>query len=125
MILIDLLVTHGYEVAVTLACFAGSLLVATLVVQGGLRRLRLPHAAKPRDAKSTGFWVGFFETILVFVFVFHDEFGALAIIFAAKELVQREKVAQDPGYYLLGTMANVSASVLAALLAMVLVAMGT
>jgi hypothetical protein len=63
--LIDLVAAHAYEVVVTLSCFVVSLLVATVVVQAGLRRLRLPDAAVPRDAPSTGFWIGSFETVLI------------------------------------------------------------
>lgn len=51
---------------------------------------------------------GFCETLLVFVFVYERDYGALAIIIAAKEFVRREKIQQNPSYYLLGTLINLS-----------------
>jgi hypothetical protein len=69
------------------------------------------------DFASTGLWIGLFETILIFVFVFEREYGALAIIIAAKEFVRKEKVQQDPTYYLLGTLGNLAVATLFALLA--------
>ena len=69
------------------------------------------------DFASTGLWIGLFETILIFVFVFEQEYGALAIIIAAKEFVRKEKVQQDPTYYLLGTLGNLAVATLFALLA--------
>ncbi|MDY6952644.1 MAG: hypothetical protein SWE60_14120 [Thermodesulfobacteriota bacterium] len=69
------------------------------------------------DWRSTGLWIGFCETLLVFVLVFHGEYSALTIIFAAKEFVRKEKIQDNPSYYLLGTLINVSVAVLSAILA--------
>jgi len=112
-----LVTEHRDAIVITLTSFVGSMLIATVVVQAGLRSFRAPDSASPRGTPSLGFWIGFFETILIFILVFQDEFGALAIVFAAKELVQRDKISKDPGYYLLGTLANVSIACLFALLA--------
>lgn len=101
---------------VLLLGFAASVAAATLTIRYGLKRLRRPEAVQDKERSSLGFWIGFFETILVFVFVFHQEFSALAIIFAAKEFVRKEKIVADPGYYLLGTLVNLSSAVLFALL---------
>lgn len=103
-------------VAVTVLGFISSVVVAKLVIQHGLRRLQKVEIAKDSERRDLGFWIGTFETILVFVFVFHNEFSALAIIFAAKEFVRKEKILADPGYYLLGTLANLSIAVLLALI---------
>src|SRR5262249_19753224 len=96
--------------------FAASVAIAALVIQKGLTRLHKPATGQEPGRRNLGFWIGSFETILVFVFVFHDEFSALAIIFAAKEFVRKEKIVSDPGYYLLGTLANLSIAVLLALI---------
>jgi hypothetical protein len=53
---------------------------------------------------DTGFWIGFFEMLLIFVFVMLKEFSAIAIIFAAKEFVRKDKIADNPTYYLLGPL---------------------
>ncbi|RMF64355.1 MAG: hypothetical protein D6743_09415 [Calditrichaeota bacterium] len=69
------------------------------------------------DIRSTGFWIGLFETLLVFVFVYEGDYGALAIIIGAKEFVRKQKIEENPSYYLLGTLINVSIALLLALVA--------
>lgn len=101
---------------VLLLGFVASIALSTLAIQKGLRRLRATEPVQEEGRDNLGFWIGFFETILVFVFVYHDEFSALAIIFAAKEFVRKEKIAANPGYYLLGTLANLASAVLFALI---------
>lgn len=59
-----------------------------------------------------GFWIGFFETLIIFVFVLNKEFAGLALIFGAKEFVRKEKIKDDPTYYLLGTVMNFGISLL-------------
>jgi hypothetical protein len=101
---------------ITLLGAAASVAIATWTIRNGLRWLQKPESAQEPERRNLGFWIGCFETILIFVFVFHDEFSALAIIFAAKEFVRKEKILADPGYYLLGTLANLSTAVLLALI---------
>lgn len=72
----------------------------------------------PRDL---GFWIGFFETLIIFIFVANNEYSGLAIIFAAKEFVRKEEIKKDPVYYLLGTMINFGISLLMAEIAMHLI----
>ena len=79
----------------------------------------LPESSKGSplfDIKSTGFWIGFCETLLIFILVYKNEFSALAIIFAAKEFVRKEKIIENPSYYLLGTFVNVALAMLFAVL---------
>lgn len=101
---------------ITLLGAVVSIALATVTIRYGLRWLQKPAPAQEPERGNLGFWIGCFETILIFVFVFHDEFSALAIIFAAKEFVRKDKILADPGYYLLGTLANLSTAVLLALL---------
>lgn len=111
-----------------IAClFLLSFLVSTFLIRRGIPHLHhegegsgpLPACDSTRllDWKSTGLWIGFCETLLVFVLVFNGEYSALAIIFAAKEFVRKEKIQDNPSYYLLGTLINVSVAVLCAILA--------
>ncbi|MEM7767092.1 MAG: hypothetical protein AAF253_06350 [Pseudomonadota bacterium] len=67
------------------------------------------------DLRSTGFWIGFCETLLIFVLVYAGAFSALAIIIGAKQFVRNEKIKERPSYYLLGTLANLALAVLFAL----------
>ncbi|MBI5214880.1 MAG: hypothetical protein HY960_03945 [Ignavibacteriae bacterium] len=52
---------------------------------------------------------------MIILFVLFEEYTAIAIIFAAKELVRSEDIKRNPTYYLLGTLLNVTLSVLFAL----------
>lgn len=132
---------------IILLCFAVSFIVSTLFIRLGIPAIKqcqqedrtlkgetltsdvdgarppIPESkAKARvfDFGSTGLWIGLFETILIFVLVFEREYGALAIIVAAKEFVRKSKVEQDPTYYLLGTLSNLGVATLFALLARML-----
>lgn len=105
--------------------FVASMVVTTLIIQWLVPFLRSPEqtaqsgrpSGKKIDLMSLGFWIGFFETLLVFMFVAQKEFGALAIIMAAKEFVRKEKIAGNAAYYLLGTLINLAIAVLFALIA--------
>jgi hypothetical protein len=100
---------------------------STLLIRLGVSRLTsdsapgglLPESRsrRPFDFRSTGFWIGFCETLLTFVLVYHEQFAALAVIVGAKEFVRRDKINSVPSYYLLGTLINLTAAVLFALLA--------
>ena len=61
---------------------------------------------KAKLFRDLGFWIGFFEHVIIFVFVMNREFSALAIIFGAKEFVRKEEIKANPAYYLLGTLIN-------------------
>lgn len=110
--------------------FLLSFVASTLIIRLGVSRLTsdsagggvLPESAsrRPFDFRSTGFWIGFCETLLTFVLVYHTQFAALAVIVGAKEFVRRDEIKKIPSYYLLGTLVNLSSAVLFALLAKVL-----
>lgn len=105
--------------------FICSMGISTVLIQKLLPMVHNPEDPErpvilPRqkiDFLSVGFWIGFFETLLIFMFVAQHEFGALAIIMAAKEFVRKEKVAENASYYLLGTLINLAVAVLFALMA--------
>lgn len=84
-----------------------------------LQGLNLPESSSNAvfDLKSTGFWIGFCETFLIFVLVYAQAFNALAIIIGAKQFVRSEKIAEHPSYYLHGTLANLAMAILFALIA--------
>jgi hypothetical protein len=117
--MIDLAILAGFLVV--------SFVVSTLLIRLGIPRLQsdsaktqpLPESTSKRafDLRSTGFWIGFFETLLVFVLVFQAEFSALAIIIGAKEFVRKDQIVGNPSYYLLGTLVNLSVAVLSVLAA--------
>jgi hypothetical protein len=108
-----------YAISRIVVCFLLSILASTLVIRVGLRHLRHKDTIQEtvKAFPPSGFWIGFFETILVFVFVMEREYSGLAIIIAAKEFVRRTEIAKDPVYYLLGTLANIAIAILFALIA--------
>ena len=63
-----------------------------------LHGFRLPESASDDtfEWRSTGFWIGFCETFLIFVLTYADAFNALAIIIGAKQFVRREKISERP-----------------------------
>ena len=82
--------------------------------------------AKPVfDWRSLGLWIGLCEILIVFPLVCHSEYGALAIIFGAKECVRKTKIEKNPARYLLGTLVSLSLAILFALLAKSLVGSGS
>lgn len=127
-------------VFVVLVAFLGaSFVTATLIIRLGIPRLddgsletksadqphpelhgmRLPESSSTAvfDFRSTGFWIGFCETFLIFTLVFAEAFNALAIIIGAKQFVRSEKIKELPSYYLLGTLVNLCVAVFFALVA--------
>lgn len=127
------------DIFATIGCFLLSILISTIAVRRGIPILQarqprvgsragdvantdrsLPESGmknKLFDWTSNGLWIGLCETTLIFVFIFERQYGALAIIMAAKEFVRREKIERNPAYYLLGTLLNLSTAILFALLA--------
>ncbi len=118
----DLLVFVSFGIA--------SFFLSSFLIGGGIPHLRerdcsdvdeAESRGKARrpvvDWRSAGLWIGMCEVALVFPLVYYKEFGALAIIFGAKEYVRKERIQKDPSHYLLGTLVNLSIAVLMALLA--------
>lgn len=62
--------------------------------------------------RDVGTWIGLCEFVLILLFVLVKEYAAIAIIFAAKEIVRSEQIKEDASYYLLGTLLNVTLSLL-------------
>ena len=125
--------------SVVVGVFLASFVFSTLIIRLGIPRLsdgRLETKSKPEDhpslhglklpesasnavfdLRSTGFWIGFCETFLIFVLVYAGAFNALAIIIGAKQFVRNEKIKENPSYYLLGTLVNLTVAVVSALIA--------
>ncbi len=59
----------------------------------------------------------------IFILVYKNEFSALAIIIGAKEFVRKEKIQENPSYYLLGTLINLGMAVIFSLVARRVVAL--
>lgn len=116
------------RITTLLGIFLLSVIVTTVIIRWGIPKLdpekkdakTLPESGSETrlfNLRSTGFWIGFCETLLVFAFVYEGEYGALAIIIGAKEFVRKENIQKNPSYYLLGTLINVSVALIFALVA--------
>lgn len=124
----------------SLACLMISFVLSTVIIRVGIPRLDdgrketksaagehpvlyglLPESSSRAvfDFRSTGLWIGFCETLLIFVLVYAGAFSALAIIIGAKQFVRKEEIQERPSYYLLGTLVNLCIAVLFALAARV------
>jgi hypothetical protein len=66
---------------------------------------------------SVGFWIGFFETIPVLIFVIEREYTAVALLLAAKLLMGKMLMRGRPTHYLIGTLCNFSIAILFGILA--------
>lgn len=90
----------------------GLFFLLSLVLSSTLIRFGIPRLTGSIDRiisvwyMDTGFWIGLCENLIIFIFVLHNEFSALAIIFGAKEFVRKDDIKQNPAYYLLGTLVN-------------------
>jgi hypothetical protein len=102
-----------------LVCFLLSILTSTIII-----RYVLSGLARDADVDggfaplpSTGFWIGFFETIPTFIFVVEREYTAVALLIAAKLLMGKLVMRGSPTHYLVGTLCNFSVAMLFAILA--------
>ncbi len=72
--------------------------------------------AKKRKRSKIGFIVGRCENILILTFMLLNQVTALVVIIGIKGLVRREDIEKKPGYYLVGTIVNLTLSILLGLL---------
>lgn len=83
-----------------------------------------PTQIRPPDP-DTGRIVGKCENILVVLFVVADAITGLALIFTAKAFVRQKEFQLNPRYYLVGTMVNVTYSVVMGVTTKLILAWGT
>jgi hypothetical protein len=105
------------------AAITVGLLLATLA----LSELLMKYAIVPwatgsnpgvdTSATGAGRLIGKCENLLVFTLVFMGEYEGLGLILAAKSIGRMEKAKENPGWYIGGTLANVTLSMFMGLLA--------
>lgn len=108
-----------YALPRALVCFLLSVLASTMFIRYALYWLRkTPDDSKGLEPLPTsGFWMGFFETIPTFVFVIEREYTAVAILMAAKLLMGKELMTGRPVHFYVGTVCNFSIAILFAMVA--------
>ena len=112
------------KIVTILLFFVLSILISSVIIRKVLPLFPQKDAPNDKPRRQVhwyieqGFWIGFFETLIIFIFVAYGEFSGLAIIFAAKEYVRKEEIKKDPVYYLLGTLVNFGIALLMAVIAL-------
>ena len=87
------------------------------------KREEVKKEEEPKESKEDkrirnkiGFIIGRCENILILTFIILSEFTALMIIIGVKGLVRGKDIEDRPGYYLVGTLVNVTISILLSIL---------
>ena len=114
------MIDYSIRYAIIILAFVLSMIFSSLLIRLGIPWLKCATIKVPDQTinpaygltwfTDIGFWIGFFETMIIFVFVMNKEFSGLALIFGAKEFVRKEEIKKDPAYYLLGTLINLGIS---------------
>lgn len=92
--------------------------VITLLTSSTIVRRVISKIAKEDFKKiskvtlDTGLIVGLCENILIITFILVEAYTALALVFTAKSIVRSRAMQDKPEYYLVGTMVNVTFSIL-------------
>lgn len=113
-ILLDALNYSPWLVFAVAIAFAILLATSTWVVRQALNYAGIEPPPKTED---TGRAIGKTENVLVLSLILVEAYTALGVIFAAKSIVRKSDMdQQDTSYYLTGTMANFTYSVVVGLL---------
>lgn len=78
--------------------------------------LKKAGQSTPEGAEGPGFVIGKLEDLLVISFVIVEAYTALALVFAAKNLVRKDTMEHE-SYYVLGTLGNFTWALSVSLLA--------
>jgi hypothetical protein len=108
-----------YALSRALVCFLLSVLTSTIIIRYMLAGLaREPDSGGDlQPLPSTGFWIGFFETVPTLIFVVEREYTAVALLLAAKLLIGKTLMTGRPTHYVVGTLCNFSVAILFGILA--------
>ncbi len=68
--------------------------------------VNIDAANQDERAIRDGYLIGKCENTIIFILVLADAFTGLALIFAAKNLVRKEAIQKNSGFFLVGTMVN-------------------
>lgn len=103
------------QIAILAAGYGGGFFIGSYLLRSILRFVdpTLRDIVKSYvDFRDVGTWIGMCEHFLIVTFVLVNQYTAIGLIFAAKELVRSDKVRERPSYYLLGTLLSMSFAIL-------------
>jgi hypothetical protein len=80
-----------------------------------------PDAADRKRRLAAGIIIGKCENIIILSFILLEAYTALALVVTAKTLVRKEEIEKNEMYFLVGTLVNVSYSVLISFIVLLLI----
>jgi hypothetical protein len=80
-----------------------------------------PEATQKKQRLAAGKIIGKCENILILSFILLEAYTALALVVTAKTLIRKDEIERNEMYFLVGTMTNVSYSVLVGFLTKLLI----
>jgi hypothetical protein len=80
-----------------------------------------PEAMQKKQRLAAGKIIGKCENILILSFILLEAYTALALVVTAKTLIRKDEIERNEMYFLVGTMTNVSYSVLVGFLTKLLI----
>ena len=81
-----------------------------------------PEANLKKDRLAAGKIIGKCENIIILSFILMEAYTALALVVTAKTLIRKEEIERNEMYFLVGTLTNVSYSVLIGFIMRLLIA---
>lgn len=110
------IILSNMEIFVWLFAYLLTIALSGKVVRGCFDKAGVPDVNDERE--SVGGVIGKLENVLVLTIVMVEAYTALALIFAAKNIVRIDKNDEKSvNYYILGTLANFTWSLVMAMLA--------
>jgi hypothetical protein len=81
-----------------------------------------PEAKLKKERLAAGKIIGKCENIIILSFILMEAYTALALVVTAKTLIRKEEIERNEMYFLVGTLTNVSYSVLIGFIMRLLIA---
>jgi len=101
------------DLLIVIAGYVATLLSSSIIVRRVISKIAKEDFKKiAKITLDTGLVVGLCENILIITFVLIEQYTALALVFTAKSIVRSRAMQEKPEYYLVGTMVNVTFSIL-------------
>lgn len=88
--------------------------VGILIAESDLRHYRKTET-NDGAFKNSGRVIGYFERLIVFIFLLYQQFGAIAFVLTAKSVARFKEIEKDQSlaeYYLIGTLMSVGAAII-------------
>lgn len=88
--------------------------IGIMIAESDLRHYRKTEA-QDGAFKNSGRVIGYFERLIVFIFLLYQQFGAIAFVLTAKSVARFKEIEKDQSlaeYYLIGTLMSVGSAII-------------